>query len=156
MFIFSETFEYMKNNWLDPYREKFVAAWTNRTLNFHQTTTNRVEGMHALLKSDLPSHRNSLAKIVRFVNHMVEKQYTEIRRDFELSIRKIMNHHKAQPMLQNLLKKVSLYALDLLVMEIQCVEVSLRRYGTSCGCQLFHSCGLPCACRLEKLERNGN
>ena len=72
----------MKNNWLDPYREKFVAAWTNMTLNFHQTTTNRVEGMHALMKSDLPSHRNSLARIVGFVDQMVEKQYMKIIRDF--------------------------------------------------------------------------
>lgn len=139
-----------------PYHEKFVTAWTSRMINFNQTTTNRVEGMHALIKSYLPSNRNSLAKIVGFVDLMVDKQYTEIKRAFESSIRKTMNHHKAQPLLRKLLRKVSLHALELLYLEIQRVEVSLRRYGTSCGCQLFTSCGLPCACRLEQLEREGD
>ena len=145
----------MKKSWLDPYREKFVAAWTYKTLNFHQTTTNRVEGMHALLKSHLPSHRNTLVKLVAFVDHMVEKQYTEIKRGFETSLRKVMNHHKAHPMLAYILRKVSIYAIELICFELRRKEDGLRAYGSTCGCQLFTSCGLPCACRLEKLEKNG-
>ena len=125
-------------------------------INFHQTTTNRVEGMHALVKCYLSGNRNSLAKIVRSVDSMVDKQYTEIKKELESSIRKVMNHHKAQPLLRNLLGKVSLHCLDLLELEIQRVQNALRRYGTSCGCQLFSSCGLPCACRLERYEREGN
>jgi hypothetical protein len=141
---------------LEPYREKFVAAWTNRTINFHQTTTNRVEGMHALLKKDLPSHRNTLVKLVSFVDNIVEKQHREIKRGFETSIRKVMNHHKENPMLANILRKVSLFAIELLDFELKRKEENLRAYGTSCGCQLFTSCGLPCACRLEVLENKGN
>ena len=153
---FSEAFEYTMDSWLEPYRQKFVTAWTSRLINFHQTTTNRVEGMHSLLKSHFRGNRNSLAKIVGFVDQMVDRQYTEIRKGFETSLRKVMNHHKTQPLLRNLHRKVSLHALDLLYSEIKPVEVSLRRYGTSCGCQLHTSCGLPCACRLERLEREGN
>jgi hypothetical protein len=142
-------------NWLVPYREKFVSAWTNRTLNFHQTTTNRVEGMHALLKKHLPNHRNSLVKIVDFIDLMVDKQYTVIKATFETSIRKVMNHHKADPMLANITRKVSLFAIDLIVNERKRAEGTLPFYGATCGCQLFTSCGLPCACRIEQLQKQG-
>jgi len=73
--------------------------------------------MHALLKKDLPSHRNTLVKLVRFVDKIVDRQYTEIKREFETSIRKVMNHHKNIPMLAGVLWKVSIYALDLLEIE---------------------------------------
>ena len=33
--------EYVKNTWLNPFKEKFVAAWTNRVMHFGNTTTNR-------------------------------------------------------------------------------------------------------------------
>ena len=145
----------MKKSWLDLYYEKFVAAWTYKTLNFHQTTTNRVEGMHALLKSHLLSHRNTLVKLVGFVDHIVEKQYTKIKRCFETSLRKVMNHHKVHPMLANVLRKVSIYAIELMAFELRRKEDGLRVYGSTCGCQLWTSCGLPCAYRLEKLEKNG-
>ena len=154
-FVFSEVFEYTNDSWLEPYREKFVAAWTNRTLNFHQTTTNRVEGMHAILKKDLPSHRNTLVKLVKFVDKIVERQYTEIKRGFETSIRKVMNHHKKIPMLAMLLRNVSIFAIDLIAIELRRKELNLKSHGSTCGCQLFTSCGLPCACRLEELENNG-
>ena len=146
----------MKKSWLDPYREKFVSCWINKTINFHQTTTNRVEGMHATLKSHFPSHRNTLDKLVLYVDHVVDRQYTEISSSFETSLRKVMKHHKDHPMLANILRKVSIFAIELLNMELKRKEDGLRAYGASCGCQLFTSCGLPGACRLEKLENNGN
>ena len=154
---FSECFEYAYNNWLKPYRQKFVTAWTSRMINFHQTTTNRAEGLHSLLKSYTPgNHRNSLVKIAGLVDFMVDKQYVEIKRKFELSLRKVMNHHKAEPMLRLLLRKVSIHALDLLYLELRRVDNVLDRYGSTCGCQLFTSCGLPCGCRLQRLQREGN
>ncbi|KAJ0489592.1 putative transcription factor FAR family [Helianthus annuus] len=150
-----QVYDYMKKSWLDPYREKFVSCWINQTINFRQTTTNRVESMHATLKSHFPSHRNTLDKLVLYVDHVVAKQYTEIRNTFETSLRKVMTHHKNQPMLAYILRKVSIYAIELLSMELKRKEDGLRAYGASCGCQLFTSCGLPCACRLEKLENKG-
>ena len=112
--------------------------------------------MHATLKSHFPSHRNTLDKLVLYVDHVVAKQYAEIRSSFETSLRKVMTHHKNQPMLAYILRKVSIYAIELLSMELKRKEDGLRAYGASCGCQLFTSCGLPCACRLEKLENKGN
>ncbi|KAJ0870310.1 putative transcription factor FAR family [Helianthus annuus] len=150
-----QVYDYMKKSWLDPYREKFVSCWINRTINFHQTTTNRVESMHATLKSHFPSHHNTLDKLVLYVDHVVAKQYTEIRSTFETSLRKVMTHHKNQPMLAYILRKVSIYAIELLSIELKRKEDGLRAYGASCGCQLFTSCGLPCVCRLEKVENKG-
>ena len=153
---FSDVFTYTKNNWLDRFRQKFVSAWTNQTLNFRQTTTNRVEGMHAKTKSYLPSNRNSLSTIVKSVDQMVDKQYRDIKKGFEESLRKTMNHHKKQPLLEKLLRKVSKHALQLIYEEIDRLQTSMRRYNNTCGCQLYTSCALPCACRLEQLQINGN
>ncbi|KAJ0693866.1 putative FHY3/FAR1 family protein [Helianthus annuus] len=111
--------------------------------------------MHATLKSHFPSHRNTLDKLVLYVDHVVDRQYAEIRSSFETSLRKVMTHHKNQPMLAYILRKISIYAIELLSMELKRKEDGLRAYGASCGCQLFTSCGLPCACRLEKMENNG-
>ncbi|XP_021992322.1 uncharacterized protein LOC110889122 [Helianthus annuus] len=56
-------------------------------------------------------------------------------------------------MFQHLLGKVSHKALDLLHGEaIRRLDV-LERFNSSCGCQMWHSCGLPCACRIEKYMR---
>ncbi|KAM0018798.1 putative MULE transposase domain, FHY3/FAR1 family [Helianthus debilis subsp. tardiflorus] len=155
-FLHNYVFDYLMKSWLDPYREKFVSCWINKIINFHQTTTNRVEGMHATLKSQFPSHRNTLDKLVLYVDHVVDRQYAKIRSSFETSLRKVMKHHKDQPMLAYILRKVSIYVIELLSMELKRKEDRLRAYGASFGCQLFTSCGLPCACRLEMLENNGN
>ncbi|XP_052175667.1 protein FAR1-RELATED SEQUENCE 5-like [Diospyros lotus] len=42
--------DYVRNTWLNDYKEKFIAAWTNKVLHFGNVTTNRAESAHAKLK----------------------------------------------------------------------------------------------------------
>ncbi|KAL2888806.1 putative Mutator-like element transposase [Ceratocystis lukuohia] len=44
---------YIKETWLLPFKEKLVAAWVDKQAHFGNTSTSRVEGIHALLKSYL-------------------------------------------------------------------------------------------------------
>ncbi|KAM0036796.1 putative OTU domain, FHY3/FAR1 family protein [Helianthus debilis subsp. tardiflorus] len=141
-------FKYVYDNWLKDYKEMFVFVWTDKRRNFGNRTTNRVESQHANLKRYVLD-RSSLDRVVGCVRDIVETQFGEIRKTFRESIEKTMNHHK-HPMFQHLLGKVSHTALDLLPGEaIRKLDV-LERFHSSCGCQMWHSCGLPCACRIEK------
>ncbi|XP_035841548.1 uncharacterized protein LOC110900200 [Helianthus annuus] len=147
----SRVFKYVYDNWLKDYKEMFVFAWTDKRRNFGNCTTNRVESQHANLKRYVED-RSSLDRIVGCVRDIVETQFGEIRKTFRESIEKTMKHHK-HPMFQHLLGKVSHKALDLLHGEaIRRLDV-LERFNSSRGCQMWHSCGLPCACRIEKYMR---
>jgi len=145
--------EYINKNWLNPYKQMFVSCWISANLNFQEHTTNRVEGMHAKLKAYLRSHNSTLLQLVDFVDQIITSQEREIKKTFEDSLVVTMNHHKV-PWLDNLRGRVSLKALDLLVNEMN-KFYHLRKGSLSCRCQLHSSCGLPCACRLEKYEKTG-
>ncbi|XP_076896724.1 protein FAR1-RELATED SEQUENCE 5-like [Bidens hawaiensis] len=55
-----EAWYYIRDNWLVPYKEKFVSCWIDDRLNFGEHTTNRVEGQHANFKRHLSGPNNSL------------------------------------------------------------------------------------------------
>ena len=154
--MFSDVFDYVNKQWLQPCRTKFVSAWINQTLNFHQTTTNRVESQHSELKRHCGSHHNALHKIVGYIHDIVIKQRRLVNKSLEDSLSKVMKHHRDLPILDNLRGHVSHHALNLLDNELHRRLTILRTYDATCGCHLFKSCGLPCACRLERYENTGN
>lgn len=41
---------YIKNEWLDSYKDRFVTAWTKHYKHFGNETTNRVESIHSQIK----------------------------------------------------------------------------------------------------------
>jgi len=138
----------------------FVSAWTDRQLNFRQRTTNRVESQHANLKRFLENANSSLERVVDFVDEVVSLQYIQIKHTFGTSQTKIMNPHKlvtnlkGQQMFANLYRRVSHTALDLMEKEWEHIY-TLRQKKEACGCQLYTSCGLPCACRLDRMIIEG-
>ncbi|KAJ0465977.1 putative protein kinase RLK-Pelle-LRR-XII-1 family [Helianthus annuus] len=144
-------YDYVYENWLKDYKEMFVYAWTDKCRNFGQRTTNRVESQHANLKRYI-TRGSSLVRIARCVIDIVETQYDEIQKSFTESIEKTINHHR-HPLLDNLRGKVSHEALDLLAKELMRKLEVLRKLNASCGCHMWLSCGLPCACRLENYKR---
>ncbi|KAL8540475.1 hypothetical protein ACS0TY_001926 [Phlomoides rotata] len=54
-----KSLDYVMNQWINPYKERFVTAWTNQVMHFGNTTSNRVESHHSALKMMLG---NSLGK----------------------------------------------------------------------------------------------
>ncbi|XP_022019017.2 uncharacterized protein LOC110919048 [Helianthus annuus] len=145
-------FSYLWNNWLSTSRQLFVSAWTNQTLTFMQSTTNRAEGAHAALKKQLTTPRCSLESLVKKVDTLVLKQYAQIKKSLEESRTKRMNSHLQIPMFSNLLLKVSIHALNLLENELTRRTDTLQSFGSTCGCQLYSGAGLLYACRLERLQ----
>ncbi|KAK9062062.1 hypothetical protein SSX86_019247 [Deinandra increscens subsp. villosa] len=140
--------QYIQNNWLVPYKDKFVTCWCDGRLNFGQHTTNRVEGQHANLKDHIKGMNNTLDAIARLVDKVVRTQEIEISKTFEGSGIKLYNSHNHE-LYKNLHYKVTTEALRLIRREEKQLE-KLRKAGATCGHQLFTSMGLPCACRLEQ------
>ena len=142
---------YMRDNWLNPYKEKFVTCWSYDRLNFGQHTTNRVESQHADIKRYLHGSNNSFETIAGYVLKVVRKQEVEIGKSFEVSRIKIMKHHNLK-LFKYLLRHISIEALHILEAEHTKSDKMIES-GSSCGHQLLTSMGLTCACRIEQHNR---
>ncbi|CAL2228821.1 unnamed protein product [Prunus armeniaca] len=47
---FQKALEYIHENWLNPFKDRFVAAWTDTCMHLGSMTSNRAESAHAKLK----------------------------------------------------------------------------------------------------------
>ncbi|XP_076946343.1 uncharacterized protein LOC143617766 [Bidens hawaiensis] len=140
-------FDYVNTTWLVKYKEMFVSAWTNQVLHFGNSTTNRVESAHALLKKHLLTAKSTLEKFVGVINQIVKLQQKTIKGTFEDSRNKKMNDHGI-PLFKELRGNVSILTLDLLVKELKRMN-RIIEHGYGCGCHIRTSCSLPCACMLS-------
>jgi histone-lysine N-methyltransferase SETD2 len=145
--------QYVTNNWLKDYKERFVSCFIDRHRNFGQHTTNRVEGQHAQLKRYITSANTSLSLIVEYVDRLVSLQLVEIRKANESSLTVRYPQHRI-PMLDRLLGVVSLKALDLILAEEKRID-KLTDSGYTCDHRLDTICGLPCSCKLQRLRIAG-
>ena len=59
-----EEVEYLREGWLDDYKERFCKPWTNEVTHFNTLTTSRVEGGHRVLKSVLKFSTGDLMTVV--------------------------------------------------------------------------------------------
>ncbi|XP_058784801.1 uncharacterized protein LOC131659661 [Vicia villosa] len=75
--------KYVKETWLAPYKERFVAAWTNRVNHLENTTTYRVESARWRLKNMLTTSRGDLCASWEAVNTMLKLQLGSIRVTFQ-------------------------------------------------------------------------
>nr|GEX92322.1 hypothetical protein [Tanacetum cinerariifolium] len=145
--------KYVHDNWLDKYKQHFVSAWIDRSLNFGNRATNRVESQHVKLKDYMTCHNYTLDKFVFCIDKIVKSQLTAINESFGIS--EISRYHKHNiPCFSLIRGVVSNEALDLMVKETERSN-GFQLDSSTCGCQLHNSCGLPCACRLALYVNSG-
>ncbi|XP_076923957.1 protein FAR1-RELATED SEQUENCE 5-like [Bidens hawaiensis] len=142
-----EAWYYIRDNWLVPYKEKFVSCWIDDRLNFGEHTTNRVEGQHANLKRHLSGPNNSLDSIAAFALEVVNSQMEEISATLEDSRVRIKKYHKLT-LFEKLHNRVSLFAIAKLDKELTLLDTLLDT-GAECDHRLQTSWGLSCACKLN-------
>lgn len=130
-----------------------MSAWIDQRLNFKQHTNNRVESQHALLKSYLRSKRSTMDKFIPVINTMVLSQEKAIKQSFTDSKIRVMNHHNIE-LFSMILGFVSHSALEHLTKETDRLQKLLDSHYP-CGCRLYNSCGLPCACRIQNYLQTG-
>jgi hypothetical protein len=125
-----------------------VSAWVDKSRNYNNYTTNRVESQHARLKKDLNEATNcTLDKFVPCIDDIVESQKTAMSYSFTRSKIYQMNDHNV-PVLAELRLHMSHAGLDLLAGEVKRIE-KLLKFNRVCACNVWTSCGLPCSCILQ-------
>ncbi|XP_038704674.1 uncharacterized protein LOC120000624 [Tripterygium wilfordii] len=76
---------YVFDTWLNPYKERFIAAWTNNCMHFDNLTTKRVESAHAKLKKQLGCSLGNFDSLWSKIHSLLELHFTEIKASFEKS-----------------------------------------------------------------------
>ncbi|KAL5184873.1 Protein FAR1-RELATED SEQUENCE 5 [Glycine soja] len=130
--------DYVCQTWMVPHKERFVKAWANKVMHLENTTTNRVESAHWLLKRLLQNVVGDICSVWETMNNMMTLQHTQIKASFETSTH-MVGH----------VFKVTLYALNEIATEYERVAYA-GKTPSQCGCVMRSTHGLPCACELFK------
>ncbi|XP_068483428.1 uncharacterized protein [Phaseolus vulgaris] len=138
--------EYVISTWLNPHKEKFVKAWTDKVMHLGNTTSNRVEAAHWSLKRILETSMGDLCFCWESINKMIILQHNAIKSSFEKSLH-VVSHVFNVTRYKKLFGFVSKYALQYIAEESDRVQyVGLDK--SRCGCTIRSTHGLPCACEL--------
>ncbi|KAL8457224.1 hypothetical protein ACS0TY_035171 [Phlomoides rotata] len=142
---------YVMNQWIDPYKERFVTAWTNQVMHFGNTTTNRVESHHSALKRMLGNSLGNFETNWVKTDTLFEACHTAIKHSFEKSVN-IAQHKFSFTVYNSLRGVVSTCALEKLFDEMK--EVRCENFDPStCTHILRRVYGLPCAHELHEYVR---
>ncbi|KAK9166756.1 hypothetical protein Scep_001947 [Stephania cephalantha] len=139
--------EYLDNTWLKNYKEKFVSAWTNRIIHFGETTTQRVESAHSILKLHLWNSQANFETLLNVVDGLLRIQHNNIKASFELSLN-VVQHEYIDELYRRLRGYVSQRALRLIRDELTRGE-DVGHDSTRYGCEIRTTHGLPCAHELN-------
>ncbi|XP_008228065.1 PREDICTED: uncharacterized protein LOC103327505 [Prunus mume] len=138
---------------LNPYKDRFVAAWIDKCMHFGNTTSNRAEISHARLKRQLGTSQGTFATTWENIHASLELQHTEIKVSFEESL--IVVHHDFRSSdFEELRGFVSSSALYMVLEETKLAN----NYGIDsevCGCLLRLTHVLPCAHEIVKYKKDG-
>ncbi|PIA25192.1 hypothetical protein AQUCO_12300023v1 [Aquilegia coerulea] len=145
----SSVIQYIEDQWLSNYKEKFVSAWTDSVMHFNTLTTNRVESMHASLKRHLDSSRGNLTRNWCVINNLLLNQLTEISYTFNKS-RNSWGHLYRTSAYAEVRGLISSATLDLLDQELKrSIWVGINK--EQCRCVVQRTCGLPCTHALTRI-----
>ncbi|GAU51038.1 hypothetical protein TSUD_411730 [Trifolium subterraneum] len=76
--------DYVETTVLDPVKENFVSLWTNRVMHIGNTTTNRVESQHGVLKQYVTDYKPCTLFGVKKIVHVNAMRLTRIGRGYKL------------------------------------------------------------------------
>ncbi|XP_026460225.1 uncharacterized protein LOC113361060 [Papaver somniferum] len=145
---------YVIKTWLDPYKEKFVSAWTDKIKHFNNIATSRVESAHAKLKLYLGNSRGNFFNCFLRAHCSYENEHVHVEAEFERSKTRQMHDHRLENLFQGILNFVSIKALKILYDEIH-KNVDVGSMNVTCNCLARTVNGLPCACEIGALKRQG-
>ncbi|XP_028092938.1 uncharacterized protein LOC114293099 [Camellia sinensis] len=140
---YPDAVKYVMDTWLVPYKDKFVAAWTDTCMHCGNVTTNQAESAHAKLKRQLDSCQVSFQASFENIHSLLELQHTNIKASFVKSLT-IVQHQFKPSQFRELRGNVSISALEYLLVESKRAN-SIGIDVEACGCVLRHTHGLSCA-----------
>ncbi|XP_026398970.1 uncharacterized protein LOC113294808 [Papaver somniferum] len=144
--------EYCLNTWLNPWKEKFVYAWTNRYKHFKNESTSIVEQSHGLLEKKLDQNRGGVVTVQEAIHEHAEDDLRKIVKHMEKSKdRFLMQHIRDKALLRLVAHQVSWWAINYMMDEIIHFRVKAEAgevMKTKCNCTTDIWLGLPCKHKL--------
>ncbi len=129
---------YLTNQWL-PFKSHFVACFLN-CMHLGTLVTSRVEGAHSLLKNHLQTGTLDLPTVAFRIHIMLKNQFTEIKAKIDKDRLFSKGEHRLD-VFQNLLRKISQFALDKVFEQFQAARTGT---ASSCTGKFTKIWGLPC------------
>ncbi|XP_052209388.1 PKS-NRPS hybrid synthetase cheA-like [Diospyros lotus] len=152
-YAYKDVLDYVRNTWLNDYKEKFVATWTNKIMHFGNVTTNRVESAHAKLKKHLGLSQCDFESSWTIINSLIESQHIEIKGSFEKSLM-LVQHNFKEDIFKELRGVISRSAMNMVLKQSQLVE-KIGVDKVACGCVIKMTHGLPCAHEIAEFMMQG-
>ncbi|XP_052171683.1 PKS-NRPS hybrid synthetase cheA-like [Diospyros lotus] len=145
--------DYVRNTWLNDYKEKFIAAWTNKVLHFGNVTTNRAESAYVKLKRYLGSSQGDFESSWKIINSLIELQHTEIKGSFEKSLI-LVQHNFRSEIFRELRGIISRNAMNMVSKQTEMAQ-KIGVDKVACRCVIRSTHGLPCAHEIAELMMEG-
>ena len=150
-----EEVEYLRQGWLDDYKERFCKARTNVVIHFNTLTTSRVEGGHRVLKSVLKFSTGDLMTVVDRLETLLEGQYDDYTTKLE-QVRMSTAFKLPRELMSDLLSKVTPHALQKIRKQWKKVKRANLDPDSDafeelkpCSRSFVTTMGLPCAHMIE-------
>jgi hypothetical protein len=145
---------YIKNTWLEPYKERLVKAWVDQHAHFGNTATSRVEGIHALLKSHLKKSTLDLFEAWRAMKHALLNQLSELKSN-QVRQQTRFPIELSGPLYSVVRGWVSHEALRKVEEQRKLIGKKDPPPSSVCTGSFTKSHGLPCLHTLEALQEQG-
>uniref|UniRef100_A0A1Y1NIF4 MULE transposase domain-containing protein n=1 Tax=Photinus pyralis TaxID=7054 RepID=A0A1Y1NIF4_PHOPY len=145
-----EEVAYVKEIWLEPYKEKLVKAWVDQYAHFGNVATSRVEGIHSIIKDYIGTSQLDLFEVWRQIKNAILNQLLEL------------THHQSYQQTQMPLEIsgnlysivrgwVSLEAIRKVEEQRKLIDAENSPLSRPCTGRFTASYGLPCVHRVKAL-----
>ncbi|XP_026398817.1 uncharacterized protein LOC113294648 [Papaver somniferum] len=135
---------YLKNELLDPHKEKFVSAWVNRYRHYDNKATSTVESSHRRFKSKLNGCECGFVVVFEAMVEYFKHDLDRIKGDFEKSRSRKLINYRDNPWLRGISLYVSQLAILKVMTEVEAWEETNFPPGLRCNCPIMSALGLPC------------
>ncbi|KAL7111232.1 hypothetical protein ACP275_05G075400 [Erythranthe tilingii] len=143
---------YIKHTWLDPYKDRFVSAYTDTCMHLGVYTSNRAENSHASLKRQLVSSLGTFSDNWSEIDKLLLLQQTEIKASFQKSKYHYQHCFKFS-IYKELRGFVSFFALYKIKEELKKTRGLLSgSFEMPCKCTIRVTHGLPCSHELYDFQ----
>ncbi|KAK3913122.1 DNA topoisomerase 3-alpha [Frankliniella fusca] len=152
-------FKYFEESWL-----KCPHAWCDidkkKSLNYGNTTNNRVESFNSKIKKMINSHSTLAEAVQGLLNLVRNKEEDVFFKDVQANLKKTYLSNSQDQNIQCMLSHLTLYAAKLEIWEYE-AEVSQKEMEyyksteTVCECKHKKSFNLPCRHMFEERRRKG-
>ncbi|RKK51010.1 hypothetical protein BFJ69_g17973 [Fusarium oxysporum] len=142
---------YIITIWLNPHKEKFIRAWTDRWLHFEQYVTSRCEGIHHLVKSEMNSSQADLFEAWRVINRVILNQLSELQANQARQQATTPNIQESGALFDNVRGWVSHEA----ILKVESQRKRLLHAVPACTGVFSRTTGLPCAHTILPIYKKG-